>query len=107
MHAVHGEAILSKVAAFESFAFVAAAHHERLDGKGYPRGLAGDNIPFETRIITTADVFDALTADRPYRAALPVSTALAIMEKEVGAAIDRRCFAALGRALAKAQAIAA
>ncbi len=107
MHAAHGEAILSKVAAFESFAFVAAAHHERLDGKGYPRGLAGDNIPFETRIITTADVFDALTADRPYRAALPIPTALSIMEKDVGAAIDPECFAALGRALAKAQAIAA
>ena len=47
MHAVHGEAIISKVAAFKSFAFVAAAHHERLDGQGYPRGLAGDNIPFK------------------------------------------------------------
>ena len=107
MHAAHGEAILSKVAAFGSFAFVAAAHHERLDGKGYPRGLAGDDIPFETRIITAADVFDALTADRPYRAALPIPTALSIMEKDVGAAIDPRCFAALDRALAKARAIAA
>jgi HD-GYP domain-containing protein (c-di-GMP phosphodiesterase class II) len=107
MHAVHGEVILSQVAAFESFAFVAAAHHERLDGKGYPRGLAGDNIPFETRIITAADVFDALTAARPYRAALPIPAALSIMEKDVGTAIDPRCFVALDRALAKARAIAA
>ena len=106
MHAVHGEVILSQVSAFESFAFVAAAHHERLDGKGYPRGLAGDQIPFETRIITAADVFDALTADRPYRAALPIPAALSIMQKDVGAAIDPRCFVALDRAIAKAREMA-
>ena len=51
---------------------MAGAHHERLDGKGYPRGLAGEAICLETRIITIADIFDALTADRPYRAAMPV-----------------------------------
>ena len=55
---------------------VAGAHHERLDGKGYPHGLAGDQIVLETRIITTADIFDALTAERPYRAAMPVTKAL-------------------------------
>jgi HD-GYP domain-containing protein (c-di-GMP phosphodiesterase class II) len=106
-HAEFTELILSRVGAFESFAFVAAAHHERLDGKGYPRGLSGDAIPFETRIITTADIFDALTAERPYRAAMPISNALAIMQQEVGAAIDPDCFAALNRALANTQSVAA
>ena len=89
-HAAYTEVILSRVKAFEDIAFIAASHHERMDGKGYPRGIAGDQIPFETRIITTADVFDALTAERPYRAAMPISKALAIMEKDLGAAIDPR-----------------
>ena len=73
LHAVYSETILSRIAAFGALARVAAAHHERLDGKGYPRGLSGDEIALETRIITTADIFDALTAKRPYRSAMPVS----------------------------------
>ena len=69
---------------------IAGAHHERLDGKGYPHGLTRRPIALETRIITTADIFDALTADRPYRAAMPVSKALAIMTDMVGTQIDAR-----------------
>jgi HD-GYP domain-containing protein (c-di-GMP phosphodiesterase class II) len=80
---------------------VAGAHHERLDGKGYPHGLAGDQIVLETRIITTGDIFDALTAERPYRAAMPVSKALAIMSDMVGTAIDADCFAALRSGLGR------
>jgi HD-GYP domain-containing protein (c-di-GMP phosphodiesterase class II) len=99
MHAAHSETILSRIAAFSELAAIAGAHHERLDGKGYPRGLKGEEIAFETRIITTADIFDALTADRPYRAAMPVATALATMTEMVGTAIDADCFAALRRAL--------
>ena len=53
MHAAHTEAILSRIGAFSELAPIAGAHHERLDGKGYPRGLAGDQICLETRIITT------------------------------------------------------
>jgi len=98
-HTVKTEAILERVHAFADFAFVAASHHERLDGKGYPRGLREAQIPFETRIITAADIFDALTADRPYRAAMPVAKALAIMRSDVGSAVDARCFNALTRAL--------
>lgn len=100
-HAVHSETILSRIAAFGDLAPIAAAHHERLDGKGYPRGLAGDQICLETRIITTADIFDALTADRPYRAAMPVTKALAIMTDMVGTALDADCFAALRRSLTR------
>ncbi len=107
MHAAHTETILSRIAAFGDLAPVAGAHHERLDGKGYPRGLAGDQIVLETRIITTADIFDALTAERPYRAAMPVSKALAIMAEMVGSAIDADCFAALKRGMRQMEETAA
>ena len=82
---------------------IAGAHHERLDGKGYPRGLKGDQISLETRIMTTADIFDALTADRPYRAAMPVDKALSIMAEMVGTAIDPVCFDALRAALKRVE----
>ncbi len=101
-HATFSEDILNRIAAFNEIARIGGAHHERLDGKGYPRGLAGDEISFETRIITAADHFDALTADRPYRAAMPVSKALAIMDDVSGTAIDPLCLKALKRALARA-----
>jgi HD-GYP domain-containing protein (c-di-GMP phosphodiesterase class II) len=104
MHAAHTETILSRIAAFGELASVAAAHHERLDGLGYPRGLKGEQITLETRIITTADIFDALTAERPYRAAMPVDKAFAIMSDMVGTAIDGDCFAALRSAMASADA---
>ena len=68
-----------------------------LDGKGYPRGLTAEQITLETRIITTADIFDAITAERPYRGAVPVAKTLAIMREEVDKAIDARCLAALER----------
>lgn len=94
-HARYTESILSRIDAFGELARVSGAHHERLDGKGYPRGLQGDAISLETRIITTADIFDAITAERPYRGAVPVSKTLEIMGDEVGRAIDARCFDAL------------
>ena len=99
-HALHTEQILSRISSFGALARVAGAHHEKLDGTGYPRGLDARHIRLETRIITTADIFDALTADRPYRAALPTPQALAIMRESVGTAIDADCFAALERSLA-------
>jgi len=98
-HAAHTETILSRIGAFGDLAAIAGAHHERLDGKGYPRGLSGDQIAPETRIITCADIFDALTAERPYRAAMPVSQALGIMTGMVGTQIDPDCFAALKRGI--------
>jgi putative nucleotidyltransferase with HDIG domain len=102
-HPTHSAAILSAVSIFADTAEVAHAHHERLDGKGYPRNLSDTEINQDTRIITVADVFDALTADRPYRKAMPVTEALAIMQRDVGTAFDQTCFAALNRALLKAQ----
>lgn len=98
-HAAYSEQILSRLNIFSELAFVAAAHHERLDGKGYPRGIAADRIPLETRIITVADIFDAITAERPYRGPIPVDDAIAMMEKERAAAIDGTCLDALKQSL--------
>ncbi|WP_020680518.1 HD-GYP domain-containing protein [Marinobacterium rhizophilum] len=98
-HAAFTEDILIRINAFSRLARIAGAHHERLDGKGYPRGLAAAQISLETRIITTADIFDAITADRPYRGPIPIPAALAIMEAEIGSAIDADCFYALKAAL--------
>src|SRR5580698_3868039 len=98
-HTTLGEMILSRIAAFKDLATIAAGHHERLDGNGYPRGLRDEQISLEVRIVTTADIFDALTADRPYRAAMPVDKALSIMTEMLGTALDPRCFDALKRAL--------
>lgn len=100
-HPAIGERILSHVAAFASLARIAGEHHERLDGKGYPRGLSAGDLGLETRIVTVADVFDALTADRPYRGAIPIVESLKIMEGMVGPALDTEVFAALKRAVAK------
>ena len=98
-HAAYTEAILSRIGAFAELARVAGAHHERLDGGGYPRGLSAEAITLETRIITTADIFDAITAERPYRGAIPIPRTLEIMAEAVGTAIDPDCFAALKTAL--------
>lgn len=94
-HASHTIAILSRIGPLRDMASIAGAHHERLDGKGYPFGLDASRIAPEARIISVVDFYDALTADRPYRAAMPVEKALAIMESEVDKAIDASCFEAL------------
>lgn len=67
---------------------IAASHHERWDGRGYPRGLAGEDIPIEGRIVAVADVFDALTHERPYKKAWPVEQAVAEIEAQSGRQFD-------------------
>lgn len=104
-HPELGRVILSKIATFRDMARIAGDHHERLDGRGYPHGIAGEAIDLDTRIVTVADIFDALTADRPYRKAMPVSTAFAIMEKDLGTAIDPDVYAALRRGFARLEAV--
>jgi HD-GYP domain-containing protein (c-di-GMP phosphodiesterase class II) len=101
LHAAHTETILSRISAFKELAPIASAHHERLDGNGYPKGLKGDEIVLESRILAVADIFDALTADRPYRAAMPVSKALAILAEDAGTAVDPICLAALRQSLTR------
>jgi HD-GYP domain-containing protein (c-di-GMP phosphodiesterase class II) len=100
-HPVVTEEILARVPGCEHLAHVAAAHHERLDGGGYPRGMAGAELTMPMRLLAIADVYEALTSDRPYRGALSSNEALAIMRAEVPARLDREAFAALERLLAE------
>lgn len=67
---------------------IALTHHEKYDGSGYPHGLAGEAIPIEGRIVAIADVFDALTSERPYKAAWPVEKAIDLLGKEKGKHFD-------------------
>ena len=87
--------ILKRVPAFKSFSSDAAAHHERLDGSGYWRRLSGNSISTVARILSVADVFDALRAKRPYRDALPLEKVFSIMRKESPKALDLPCLEAL------------
>ncbi|KQT85666.1 HD domain-containing phosphohydrolase [Aurantimonas sp. Leaf443] len=100
-HSALSEAILARITPFAELARIGGSHHERLDGTGYPRGLKAVEIDLDTRIVTVADIFDALTADRPYRAAMPLSKALAILDAETGTAVDGTVVAALRQALAR------
>lgn len=103
MHPVYTRIILQNISGFEHLAFVAAAHHERLDGSGYPDGLRSEQLPLTARIICVADVYQAITENRPYRAGLPKEKAFAIMEKEINRCLDAECLEVLkgnrGRAL--------
>jgi len=67
---------------------VALHHHEKWNGSGYPQGLAGTDIPLEARIVAVADVFDALTSERPYKRAWSVERAVALLEEESGRHFD-------------------
>ncbi len=89
-HTLAGHRILSGSPAplVETAALVALTHHERWDGGGYPGGLAGAAIPIEGRVVAIADAFDALTTDRPYRAALEPGAALHLMRPERGRQFD-------------------
>lgn len=87
--------ILRQIRSFETLAEIAGAHHERLDGRGYWRGVGADQLTKEMRILAVADVFDALSAERPYRPALPLDEVFAIMRREAGTALDPECVEAL------------
>ncbi len=93
--------ILSHIGPFGALAMVAGAHHERLDGTGYPDRLTAEHIPMEARIIAVADVYGALTEDRPYRPGLQHEQAVEIMSREMPHRLDADCcealFGAFGR----------
>jgi putative two-component system response regulator len=82
-HPVVGERICSPLKSFQLVLPVIRHHHEKLNGKGYPDKLKGEEIPLTARILQIVDVYDALTTSRPYKPALTVEEALAVMKKEV------------------------
>jgi len=96
LHAPIGAAILAHAALREEAAWV-RHHHERLDGRGYPDGVAGDDIPLEARIIFVADSFEAMTSDRPYRAGMPVEDAIAELRRCKGGQFEPEIVETLAR----------
>jgi putative nucleotidyltransferase with HDIG domain len=87
--------ILQSVPALADVAHLAATHHERLDGSGYPDGLTAAELDLPDRILQVADVAEALSAERPYRGALPVDEVLSIIGRDAGSRLDADCVAAL------------
>jgi HD-GYP domain-containing protein (c-di-GMP phosphodiesterase class II) len=101
-HPDWGIKLLRELGGFNSSAQeLVHSHHERLDGKGYPRGLSASSIGLDTRILTVCDVYDALVSPRVYRAAWSQEAALALLRDESGSAFDERCVAALERVLGR------
>ena len=81
-HPIVGDDLCRTARSFEAVRPIVRHHHERVDGRGYPDGLAGDRIPLLAQIVSIVDVFDALTTDRPYRKALPTATAYKMMRDD-------------------------
>jgi putative nucleotidyltransferase with HDIG domain len=98
-HTTLGATILAPVRAYRNLIALVRSHHEVLDGSGYPDGLAGDQIPPLVRILTVADIFDALVSERPYRAAWPVVQAVALLKDGAGVKFDRTAVGGFLRAL--------
>jgi putative nucleotidyltransferase with HDIG domain len=99
-HAAIGEMILGKVHDYAEIALIVRHHHERVDGRGYPDGLAGGEIPLPSRIIAVADAYDAMTSDRPYRDAMPSRVARLRLAQAVGTQFDTSVVAAFEAILA-------
>lgn len=91
-HPVWTLEILEHVGAFRHFADDAARHHERVDGRGYPWRIPGEQLSYMARVLAVADVYEALTADRPYREGLTARQAIDIMARDRGAAFDPEVF---------------
>ena len=94
-HPLLTEQILGRVPRFGELATLASAHHERLDGHGYPRGLAGDELTMPMRVLAVADVYEALVSERPYRPAFTTDVALELMSADVPSRLDPDAFSAL------------
>lgn len=84
--------ILERVPAFQHFAIASARHHERIDGKGYPWGVGAVDLDFTARVLAASDVYEALSADRPYRAGMDLPKVLGIMRGDSGTAFDPEVF---------------
>ncbi len=105
-HPAHTLSILQRAPCFAQLADLAANHHEKLDGSGYPRALGGAELDVPMRVLAVADIYEALTADRPYRGPMGVDEALAIIDRDVPNRLDADVRAALERHLGRAAAFA-
>lgn len=99
-HAAFTQAILSKIAGFSDLAELAASHHERLDGKGYHRGIDGSRMPTPARILAVADMYEALAARRPYRQDMTSEQVDSILSRNVGSGICPQAYEGLHAYLA-------
>jgi len=102
-HPQKGYKIMSNIPAMREFLPGMYMHHEMLDGRGYPQGLQGDQIPMQARIISVADTFDAMTTDRPYQKAMQIEAALERIKTFIGTRYDERVVAALAAAIESGQ----
>lgn len=99
-HTMIGERIVLAAPGVASVAPIVRASHERVDGRGYPDGLAGEDIPLAARIIAVCDAFDAMTSDRPYREAMSNGAAIEELHASAGAQFDRQVVDIFGRVIA-------
>jgi putative nucleotidyltransferase with HDIG domain len=86
-HPADSERILERIGCFQQYAPLAGAHHERIDGRGYFRGIPSKQLPLAARIMTVSDIYEALTAARPYRDGMPREKVMAILDKDSGKAV--------------------
>ena len=106
-HPGAGRELLTELGGFTPLVLeLVESHHERLDAGGYPNRRPAGELDLAVRILTVADVYDALTADRVYREAWPVQRALALLDDDTGSAFDAGCVAALRSIVAPEQAAA-
>jgi HD-GYP domain-containing protein (c-di-GMP phosphodiesterase class II) len=87
-HPEYGWAVLRAVPGFERVSLFVLHHHEAFDGKGYPAGLRGDEIPIGSRIVSVMDSFDAMVSSRPYRKGLPLEEAIRRLQADIGKQFD-------------------
>jgi len=102
-HPQKGFKIMSQIPAMKDFLPGMYMHHEMMDGRGYPQGLKGDEIPMQARIVSVADTFDAMTTDRPYQKGMSLDDALSRIKTFVGTRYDERVVAALVEACEQGQ----
>jgi putative nucleotidyltransferase with HDIG domain len=94
-HAERGAEMVDRIGGMRDVAAIVASHHERWDGVGYPNKIAGESIPIEARIVAAADAFVTMTSERPFRGAMPVTTALTELIRGAGSGFDPTVISAL------------
>ncbi|MGA9390078.1 MAG: HD domain-containing phosphohydrolase [Candidatus Sulfotelmatobacter sp.] len=102
-HPAYTRTILREIRSFDQLAYIAGAHHERLDGSGYPEGLTANAMSIPARIIAVADVYQALSEKRPYREGLPAEVVFKIMDRDIPHRLDTECLSALKRSMPQLQ----